>query len=511
MAETKGVSILVIEAGPGNPLSVEEIATPALAFQLVESKYDWQYPATLYDKPGYTRFERRNTRGKVLGGSSALNYYTWIREIRGTYDEWKDFGGPDWTWENCKEYFKKPATLHDDKHFLEHDPASIADAGPLNVDPAIPIPLADPLIEAWKSQGHKVAEDIYDGEVDGLVHLTHTIHQGQRQTSANFLHGISNITVKADTMVHRILFEGRNAIGVQCLANPADESTKFFANHEVIISAGVFESPKLLMLSGIGPENDFTPLTATASGLKDTVHSPHVGQNLQDHPVCPHAFLVKDGAGLDHVMRPGLQNTAVKAQYKATKTGPLCSALLEMSGFARADERLKKCKEWRAEAEKRGHDPLGPQNQPYWEFDFLVRMPIGRHHLRLMPRHYHCQELTYQWQPVFASPFLPHVAEPQEGDYLTIVVSLLRPLSRGSVTIRSANANDYPVINFNYLDHPLDVVALREGVRFVDGIILRGHGMRDQIKAEYPKVVPREDDEEMEKWVHERVSSGYRK
>lgn len=112
-------------------------------------------------------------------------------------------------------------------------------------------------------------------------------------------------------------------------------------------------------------------------------------------------------------------------------------------------------------------------------------------------------------QPCFASPFLPHVAEPQEGDFATIVVSLLRPLSRGSLTLRSANALDYPEIKMNYLANPLDVVALREGVRFVDEILLRGDGMKDLIIGEYPREVPRDSDEEMEQWVHERVSSGY--
>lgn len=75
LAEAEALRILVIEAGPGNPLNVEAIATPALAFHLVKSRCDWQYPATLYNKNKHKRNESKNTRGKVLGGSSALNYY----------------------------------------------------------------------------------------------------------------------------------------------------------------------------------------------------------------------------------------------------------------------------------------------------------------------------------------------------------------------------------------------------------------------------------------------------
>lgn len=467
-----------------NPLDVPEIATPALAFQLVESKYDWQYPATLYDHGKYKRSEPQNTRGKVLGGSSCLNYYTWIRGSRETYDEWEYYGGQEWKWDNCLDYFQKAASFHDDNRILPHDPTNVAAKGPLDVNPAIPISLAEPITKAWTSQGHKLSEDIYGGKVDGLVHLVHTIHQGQRVPSTRFIQGKSNITIKANTMVHRILFSGNNAVGIQCSPTNGNDMQKFYAKHEVILSGGVFESPKMLMLSGIGPKNDFSPLTAVTNGLKKQVLSPHVGQNLQDHPVCPHSFRVKDGMGMDHVMRPGPEHEKAALQYKTTKTGPMCSALLEFSGFARGDSRLQQCKEWREQKERNnGDDPLAPQGQPHWEFDFL---------------------------PVFASPFLPHVDEPQEGDYLTVVVSLLRPMSRGSVTLRSANANDYPIINYNYLDNPVDLVGLREGVRFVDEVILRGDGLRDEIIGEYPKEVPRNSDQEMEEWVHERVTSGYR-
>lgn len=106
-----------------NPLKEDKISIPALAFQLVESKYDWQYPATLYENEKYgKRFEAKNTRGKVLGGSSCLNYYTFIRGSRGTYDEWQEYGGSTWSWDNCFEYFQKAShvaplqTLRADKN-----------------------------------------------------------------------------------------------------------------------------------------------------------------------------------------------------------------------------------------------------------------------------------------------------------------------------------------------------------------------------------------------------------
>ncbi|KAK6005943.1 hypothetical protein QM012_007585 [Aureobasidium pullulans] len=460
LAETPNVSVLVIEAGTDNPLKEEKISTPALAFQLVESEYDWQYPVTFWDRDGEQRHEAKNTRGKVLGGSSCLNYYTWLRGSRPTYDEWTKYGGNEWNWDKCFPYFQKPGTMHDSHQILDHDPAHVASDGPLTINPAIPIPLAAKLQEAWKSQGHRLSDDIYNGTVDGLAHVCHTIDSGHRVPSTVFLDGHRNITVKPRTLVHRLLFSGETCVGVQTHAT--EKSHAYYARQEVIVCGGVFESPKLLMLSGIGPSDQafMTDLTAISSGIGHSILSPHVGQNIQDHPVAPHSFKLGDGHSLDDVLRPGTKNLEAMAEYKLAKRGPLASSLLEMSGFARVDDKLRKCKEWREEEEKRGHDPLGPQGQPHFEFDFL---------------------------PCFASPFLPHVPEPKNGNYMTIVVSLLRPLSRGSLTLKSANALDFPLINMNYLDHPLDAVALREGVRFVDEIILKGDGMRDIVIGEYPQ------------------------
>jgi choline dehydrogenase len=129
LAENPKVSVLVIEAGVGyelstsgegticlqfsdhflarNPREIPEITTPARAFELRDSEYDWAYKTTFIDRPEYTRLEKPNTRGKVLGGSSCLNYYTWVPGSKATFDDWAAFGGSTWTWENCEKYFRK--------------------------------------------------------------------------------------------------------------------------------------------------------------------------------------------------------------------------------------------------------------------------------------------------------------------------------------------------------------------------------------------------------------------
>ncbi|KAJ5363014.1 Glucose-methanol-choline oxidoreductase C-terminal [Penicillium brevicompactum] len=110
LAENPVVKVLVIEAGDGNPNQIPEITTPARAFELRNSRYDWAYQTTFVDKPDYERIEKPNTRGKVLGGSSSLNYFTWLRGSKGTFDAWEEYGGDQWTWDTCKEYFEKAST-----------------------------------------------------------------------------------------------------------------------------------------------------------------------------------------------------------------------------------------------------------------------------------------------------------------------------------------------------------------------------------------------------------------
>jgi choline dehydrogenase-like flavoprotein len=93
----------VIEAGVGDPKDIDTITTPARAFELRDSTHDWPYKTTFIDRPEYTRVEKPNTRGNVLGGSSCVSYYTWIPGSVASYDDWAEYGGTEWNWQNCRE------------------------------------------------------------------------------------------------------------------------------------------------------------------------------------------------------------------------------------------------------------------------------------------------------------------------------------------------------------------------------------------------------------------------
>ncbi|KAG4034945.1 hypothetical protein MFRU_002g02940 [Monilinia fructicola] len=483
LAENPNVKILIIEAGPGHNKDIPEIQTPARAFEFRGSQYDWAYKTTMIDREDYTRVEKPNTRGKVLGGSSALNYYTWIRGSKATFDDWEEYGGPTWTWDNCKEYFDKPANYHDDSQLYSPDLAKHGRNGPLDVAISDMVPELEPfrraLSSAWVSKGGILNDEIYDGEMHGLVRCMNTIYQGVRSTSALFLEGKPNITILGHTHAKQILIEDGAATGVTVITPEGDELT-IRAKREIIVSSGVFETPKLLMLSGIGPIEGLA-----LHGIDVKVESPHVGKNLLDHPIMPHVFRLKDGLGLeDHLLRAGPQHDGAISAYRKNKSGPLSSGLLELVGLPRIDDYLATSKEY-LDAEKANGDidPFGPGGQPHFEIDFV---------------------------PMFSDAFQWHIPTPPTGSWLTVIVDLLRPLSRnGDVKLNSTNPLEQANINLNYFSNDLDLVALREGCRFIDDILLHGEGMKDIIGEDYPWPMPRNSDEAMKKMVLERSQTGF--
>ena len=362
--------------------------------------------------------------------------------------------------------------------------AKVGRKGPLDVSISDMVPELETfrrnLTQAWVSKGQQLTDNVYEGHQNGLVKCMNTIYKGVRSTSVCFLDDKPNITIIAETEAKKLLIRDGAAYGVDCVDKNGKEFT-VIARNEVILSAGVFHSPKILMLSGIGPKDQLASF-----GIDCKLDSPHVGQNLLDHPILPHVFKLKDGCGLDgHLLREGpMKDAAVKA-YTRDHTGPLHSGLLELVGFPRVDERLENIPAYiEAKKANNGLDPFGPDGQPHFEVDFV---------------------------PVFANAFQWHIPAPADGgDHLTVIVDLLRPVSKpGEVRLRSADYREQPYINLNFMENDLDLIALREGVRMIDDILLHGDGMKDIIGADYPWPMPRASDEAMNQMILERLQTGF--
>ncbi|RAH82395.1 alcohol oxidase [Aspergillus japonicus CBS 114.51] len=486
LAENPDVKVLVVEAGVANSHEIEDITTPSKAFGLRGSQYDWAYKTTMIKREDYERVEKPNTRGKALGGSSCANYFTWIPGSAATFDDWEPFGGRDWTWANCVQYLRKCATYHDDEKLYPTELHQIGSGGPLQISHAELVPelqpFRDALSQAWVSKGEPLTEDIYSGEMHGLTHCVDSIYKGQRQGSFVYLLNRPNVTILSGAHSKRLLIDPSTRVcsGVEVVLPSTNTTLRLHATREVILSQGVFETPKLLMLSGVGPQSELAK-----HNIDVILDSPHVGRHLLDHPIVPFVLKLKDGLTLDdHLLRPGPAHDAAVSAYRRDRTGPVSSGLLEMVGFPRIDARLNQYPAYRAaKAANGGRDPFGPAGQPHFELDF-----VG----------------------MFSSAFQWHYPVPKQGSYMTVIVDLLRPVSEGGeVTLNSADPLVQPNINLNFFADDLDVLAMREGVRWTYDVLKQGEGFKDLVVGEYPWEMPLHSDEAMNKAVLERSQTGF--
>ncbi|KAJ6783689.1 hypothetical protein PWT90_08047 [Aphanocladium album] len=468
LAENPKASILVVEAGIGSSKDNEEIRTPGRAMDIRGSEYDWAYKTTMVKRDDYERIEKPNTRGKALGGSSSLNYFSWVPGSKGTFDLWEEYGGKEWTFDPLLPYLRKSATYHDDEGLYPKELQKIGVDGPIPIAHAALIPEMKPfrdlLTKAWTSTGEPTSENIFDGTMRGLVHSVNTIYKGRRSGSFLAVAGKSNITILPEVHSKTLIIDeaDRTAKGVTVIASNGQE-LNFFATREVIVSQGVFESPKLLMLSGIGPQQELAK-----HNIPLLVDSPHVGQHLLDHPGVPFVLKIKDAYSMDS---HGHQ-------------GAMGSPFLELIGFPRIDKYLEKSPEYRkAKADNGGKDPFCPYGQPHFELDFL---------------------------PLFGSAFQWHFPHPNTGSYMTVMVDLVRPVSEGgTVTLNSADPLQQANINLNYFNNDLDIIAVREGIRYAYDVLLHGDGFKDIVEAEYPWEMPLDDDEAMKRTVLDRCQTSF--
>jgi choline dehydrogenase len=484
LAENPNVSVLVVEAGVGNPWDVEMVSTPGLAMEIRHTESDWDYKATFVDRGVWQRIDKQCTRGRALGGSSAGNYFSWVPGCKPTYDRWAEYGGQEWTWGPLVPYLRKSATYHDDSGTFPSDLQKIGGGGPLPIShnniPELQA-FRDVVTQAWTSRGLPLTENIYDGEMNGLTHAVSTIYRGVRSGSYLFVKDKPNVTILSEVRSKRLIIDyaDRTAKGVTIIDGLGNERS-FYANREVILSQGVFESPKLLMLSGVGPARELAK-----HDIDVLVDSRHVGQHLLDHPGVPFVLRIKEGFALDSILlRDGPKKDAAIAAYQKDHSGPLGSGFLEMIGFPRIDAYLEKDPIYReAKAANGGLDPFSPEGQPHFELDFV---------------------------PAFGSAFQWQYPTPPEGDHITVMVDIVRPTyDGGEVTLNSDDPLEQPNIKLNYLSNELDIIGLREGVRFAYDILTKGDGFKDIVIDQYPWDMPLHSDELMRTSIQDRVQTSY--
>ena len=273
LSEDPDVKVAVLEAGRDD--NRPEIAMPIAFPMLLKSSVDWD----LYgeQEPGLGGRRLYLPRGKVLGGSGSINAMIYVRGNRADYDGWAGGGADGWSYDEVLPYFRRSEDNE------RGEDAFHGVGGPMRVsDSRAMSPMIETMLEASELAGHDHNPDFNGARQEGVGRFQLTQRDGRRQsTAAAFLHPAEtrpNLAVLTDAMVLRILFDGARAVGVEVARGGVVEELR--AEREVILSAGAFQSPVLLMLSGIGPADHLAPY-----GI-DVREDLPVGHDLQDHCMC---------------------------------------------------------------------------------------------------------------------------------------------------------------------------------------------------------------------------------
>ena len=317
-------SVLLIEAGrKDNNLWLH---IPVGYFKTMNNpKFDWMFK--LEKDKGVNNRRIDWPRGKVLGGSSALNGLLYIRGDRHDYDNWKDLGNEGWGYKDVLPYFKKfecQENGSNEYHGVD---------GELKVSNLrLKRKIADLFIKASEEIGIPNNPDCNGENQEGVGYFQQTSFKGFRRSSyRSFLNkkirNRKNLTIITNTQVSKVLFKNKKAIGVQCIESNTNKDQNVYANSEVIISAGSISSPQILQLSGIGDDQHLKEL-----GINVIHNNPAVGKNLQDHLQVRMVFKTNTRT-LNDELNTWWKKALIGLQYMLFRTGPLTLSASQVYAF----------------------------------------------------------------------------------------------------------------------------------------------------------------------------------
>lgn len=320
LSEDPDVRVCLIEAGPAD--TAQNIHVPVAFGKLFRTHLDWDYDT--HEEPHLRRRRIYLPRGRVLGGTSSINTMLYVRGNRLDFDGWEQ---PGWGFDDLLPYFKRSEDNE------RGESAYHAVGGPLSVsDGRARNPMSAAFVEAAAEAGFPVNDDFNGAVQDGFGFFQLNQRDGRRASTATaFLHPAAdrpNLTVETNFQVHRVLIENGRAVGV--VGNRLDEEITVRAEREVILSAGAYNSPQLLMLSGVGP----APLLG-ALGIGVALDQPFVGQNLQDHVLVPLIFTHSQPISMIAAGTP--EDVEL---FLSEGRGPMTANGPEVGGFVRTDGAL---------------------------------------------------------------------------------------------------------------------------------------------------------------------------
>src|SRR5467141_704523 len=404
LSEDRETSVALLDAGGKNDNWV--VTTPfALVLMVAGKVNNWAFETVpqkgLNGRIGY------QPRGKGLGGSSAINAMVYIRGHRSDYDHWAALGNAGWSFADVLPYFKRS------ENNADFDGDYHGQNGPLHVNRLRSgNPVQEIFLQAAQEAQFRLREDFNAEDHEGLGIYQVTQKNGERWSAARaYVHphmaARTNLRVETKAQASRILFEGKRAVGVEYKQDAVTKQMR--ARREVILSSGAFQTPQLLLLSGVGDR-----AALARHGIATTHHLPGVGQNLQDHPDFIFAYLSDSPyftgmsfSGIAHQLRAIMQ-------YRRERRGPMTSNFAERGGFLKTRADL---------------------DVPDIQLHFGMAIVDDHGRKRRWGRGFSCH------------------------------VCLLRPKSRGSVALSSADPFAAPLIDPNFLGEVDDLESMVAGYK----------------------------------------------
>ncbi|NBC21020.1 MAG: choline dehydrogenase [Alphaproteobacteria bacterium] len=443
------IRVCLVEAGKKDTSLLVRMPAGVGSLLKGENDYNWGFET----EPQAHMNGRRLywPRGRGWGGSSSINGMVYIRGHARDYDQWRQMGLEGWGFADVLPYFRRSETFDggEDEFHGGDGPLHVSQS-PLNA------PLYDAFIEAGQQAGHAFTPDFNGAQQEGVGPYQRTIHKGERwSASFGYLRPIAgkrdNLTVISTGLVTRVLVEDGRARGVEIVEGKGREPSRLRAAGEVIVCAGAVQSPQLLMLSGIGD-----PDTLKAHGIAPQVESPDIGTNLQDHldVILVHEMTQKLSA---YSQQAGLKKLGVGLRYLFSKSGPGADNFLQAGAFLKSREGL---------------------DRPDLQLHLVNACMIDHGRVEV------------------------------KKDGFTVHACQLRPESRGTVGLRSADPFDHPAIDPNYLAAQEDRRAMRESVRIMREICAQA-GLAD---LRGPEMLPGPDvqsDEQIDAYVRETGETIY--
>jgi 4-pyridoxate dehydrogenase len=405
LSEDPGATVLLIEAGGRDwhpyihiPLGMGRMHDYGM--------FDWGYETE--PEPNLNNRRIEAMRGKVLGGSSSINVMAYTRGNRGDYDRWAQKGARGWSYADVLPYFQRGETWQDGGNTWRGGSGQLGTEFARTKDP-----LYDAWIAAGEAAGYPFNPDYNGKQQEGVGRAQFTIRDGRRSSSANAYlkpaKGRKNLTVAVNAQTTRVLLRGTRATGVEYVANGA--TVRAEAARDVILSAGTFNSPQILMLSGIGPADHLRGL-----GIDVAADLP-VGRNLQDHLGAYMSYTRRQPGTFHREMRfDRMAVSMVRAYLFGTGPGTVVPGGLHAFIKTRPELAVP-------------------------DIEFMFRGTSASPHL---------------WFPLVRPPFL---------DGFGIRPTLLHPDSRGELLLGSADPLAHPRIVYRFFTAPNDLPTLREGFK----------------------------------------------